>query len=139
MKQLTGRREDVTDMARHQPVAHLISQGTGTSQTAVEHFNSSTRTSSVDPALPLPVTRRQPKNNAQANTAVWERSGRHLATAPPLSFLHSPRPRLVIRLAPSPSELIKGAVSKVPLHFVYLCITVAPQITHTKGLSELLI
>lgn len=40
---------------------------------------------------------------------------------------------------PSPNELIKGAVSKVLLRFVYLCITGAPQITQTKGLSELLI
>lgn len=40
---------------------------------------------------------------------------------------------------PSLNELIKGAVSKVLLRFVYLCITGAPQITQTKGLSELLI
>lgn len=40
---------------------------------------------------------------------------------------------------PSLNELIKGAVSNLLLRFVYLCIAGAPQITQTKGLSELLI
>lgn len=46
---------------------------------------------------------------------------------------------LLILLTLSPNELIKGAVSKVLLRFVCLCIAAAPQITQTKGLSELLI
>lgn len=62
-------------------------------------------------------------------------------SAPPLLRQILPQPKAItVDIAyPSPNELIKGAVSKVLLRFVYLCINAAPQITQTKGLSELLI
>ena len=138
-------------LARYQSVPQLISQGTETSQTAVGHFNSSpksaawTRAAASDDLPP-------------ASPAAEPHSYQHGCTvnnSPVPHFLAAPTPHARSSLIPaapcraqghgvdiaypSLNELIKGAVFKVLSRLVYLCMTGAPQITQTKGLSELLI
>ena len=134
-------------LARYQPVPQLISQAAETSQTAVEHFNSSlksaARTWAADFNDPLPASAAE-KNDTHGNTTVADNSavpqhphGPFLT--PAVASPSTAQGHNVDIAYQSLNELIKGAASEVLLHFVYLCITEAPQITQTKGLSELLI